>query len=148
MNNLPSQPTNFHLYAAPSGKVTVEVFVQEETVWLSQKALAELFGKERSVITKHLKNIFETGELDEIGNVQKMHIGGSTLRKIRQSAALLPAWWIGQSFFRVFWNYRNTPFCKTKAGFLRLKPSSRPNRSLNSIGSFMIKITSLISLKK
>lgn len=74
---LPSQPSNFLLYTAPSGKVKVEVFVQEETVWLTQKTLAELFGKERSVITKHLKNIFETGELDEKSNVQKMHISGS-----------------------------------------------------------------------
>jgi hypothetical protein len=46
-------------------------------IWLTQKALAELFGKERSVITKHLKNIFETVELDEKSNVQKMHVSGS-----------------------------------------------------------------------
>ncbi|MBN1759994.1 MAG: virulence RhuM family protein [Chitinispirillaceae bacterium] len=78
MNNLPpSSTSNFLLYTASSGKVKVEVFVQEETVWLTQKTLAELFSKERSVITKHLKNIFETGELDEKSNVQKMHISGS-----------------------------------------------------------------------
>ena len=73
----PHRHSNFLLYTAPSGKVKVDVFIQEETVWLTQKALAELFGKERSVISKHLKNIFETGELDENSNVQKMHIGGS-----------------------------------------------------------------------
>ncbi len=39
--------------------------------------MAELLGKERSVITKHLKNIFIEGELDENSNVQNLHIGGS-----------------------------------------------------------------------
>ena len=77
MSNLPSSSCNFLLYTAPSGKIKVEVFVEGETVWLTQKALAELFGKERSVTTKHLKSIFETGELDEKSNVQKMHISGS-----------------------------------------------------------------------
>ena len=75
--NLPSTHSNFLLYTDAVGKVKVEVFIQEETVWLTQKALAELFGKERSVVTKHLKSIFESGELDEKSNVQKMHIGHS-----------------------------------------------------------------------
>ncbi len=76
-NNVSAHSSNFLLYTAADGKVRVEVFVQEETVWLTQKALAELFGKERSVITKHLKRIFDTGELDEKSNVQKMHIAHS-----------------------------------------------------------------------
>jgi len=50
---------------------------RKKPFWLTQKALAELFGKERSVVTKHLKSIFESGELDEKSNVQKMHIGHS-----------------------------------------------------------------------
>jgi len=78
--NLPERPdgtTNFLLYTGNDGKVNVEVFLKDETVWLSQKAIAELFGKERSVITKHLKNIFISGELDEKSNVQKMHFGNS-----------------------------------------------------------------------
>ena len=41
----------------------VQVFYQDETIWASQKAIAALFDVDRSVITKHLKNIFETGEL-------------------------------------------------------------------------------------
>jgi hypothetical protein len=77
--NLPSTHSNFLLYTDAGGKVKVEVFIQEETVWHTQKALAELFGKERSVVTKHLKSIFESGELDEKSNVQKMHIGHSAL---------------------------------------------------------------------
>ena len=55
----------FLLYTAPDGTVKVEVFVKDETVWLTQKALAELFGVQRPAITKHLGNIFESGELDE-----------------------------------------------------------------------------------
>ena len=55
----------------------LEVRLKEETVWLTQKQIAELFNSERSVITKHLKNIFNNGELAERSNVQKMHITGS-----------------------------------------------------------------------
>ncbi len=43
----------------------LEVFLQEETLWLSQKMIADLFEVQRPAITKHLKNIFESGELDE-----------------------------------------------------------------------------------
>ena len=55
----------FLLYTAPNGAVKVEVFLKDETVWLTQKALAELFGVKRPAITKHLLNIFSTGELAE-----------------------------------------------------------------------------------
>ncbi|MDP8239394.1 MAG: virulence RhuM family protein [Candidatus Hatepunaea meridiana] len=67
----------FLLYTGKDGKVNVEVFLKDETVWLTQKAIGELFGKERSVITKHLKNIFTSGELEEKRNVQKMHFSHS-----------------------------------------------------------------------
>lgn len=76
-NNLPNIQTNFILYTGKDGKVNVDVFLKDETVWLSQKALADLFGKERSVVTKHLKNIFTSGELEEKSNVQKMHFASS-----------------------------------------------------------------------
>lgn len=49
-----------------------------ETIWATQAQIAELFQTERSGITKHLKNIFDDGELDQGGNVQKIHIAGST----------------------------------------------------------------------
>jgi hypothetical protein len=55
----------FLLYTAPDGVVKVDVFLKDETVWLTQKALAELFGVKRPAITKHLLNIFATGELVE-----------------------------------------------------------------------------------
>lgn len=55
----------FLLYTAPNGEIRVEVLVQDESVWLTQKAIAELFGVQRPAITKHLLNIFESGELQE-----------------------------------------------------------------------------------
>ena len=58
-------------------KVKLEVNMQDETVWLTQEQMSELFGKDRTVITKHIKNIFKDGELDEKSNVQKMHFPNS-----------------------------------------------------------------------
>lgn len=52
------------LYTTPDGTIHVEVMYQQETFWLSQKRIAALFGVDRSVVTKHLKNIFEEGELE------------------------------------------------------------------------------------
>ena len=54
------------LYTAPNGKVKVEIYLQNETIWLTQQKIADLFGVERSVVTKHLRNIFQSGELSEI----------------------------------------------------------------------------------
>ncbi|MDP4181810.1 MAG: virulence RhuM family protein [Bacillota bacterium] len=53
------------LYTSSEGKTSVNVVFKEETFWLTQKALAELFGVDRTVITKHLKNIFSESELEE-----------------------------------------------------------------------------------
>src|SRR3989339_168208 len=57
--------TEFLLYTSPNGKVKVDIFLRDETVWLSQAKIAELFGVERSVVTKHLQNIYGEGELDK-----------------------------------------------------------------------------------
>jgi len=65
------------LYQAPDGTVQLDVRLERETIWLNQKQMALLFDTERSVITKHLRNIFQSGELEEKSNVQKMHIPGS-----------------------------------------------------------------------
>lgn len=59
------------------GDARVEVRLDRETVWLTQEQMSQLFGRERSVITKHLRNVFAEGELDEESNVQNLHIGGS-----------------------------------------------------------------------
>lgn len=52
-------------YNTPEGSIKIEVIYNEETFWLSQKAMAELFGVKRPAVTKHLKNIFDSGELKE-----------------------------------------------------------------------------------
>ena len=56
---------NFVIFQTENGKVNIDVYFQNETLWLPQKLIAELFEKDRTVITKHLKNIFESGELIE-----------------------------------------------------------------------------------
>ena len=65
------------LYQTEDGQTKIDVRLEEETVWLTQVQMSELFQKERSVITKHIKNIFEEGELHEESNVQILHISGS-----------------------------------------------------------------------
>jgi hypothetical protein len=65
------------VYATADGEVRVEVRLEQDTVWLTQEQMARLFGRERSVITKHLRNVFKEGELDEKSNVQFLHIAGS-----------------------------------------------------------------------
>ena len=57
--------TDFLLYSVPEGNIKVEVILNDETVWLSQKSIAHLFGVQVPAISKHLKNIFESGELDK-----------------------------------------------------------------------------------
>lgn len=57
--------TEFLLYTSPGGEIKVEVFFHNESVWLTQERIAELFGVQRPAITKHLANIFDDGELDE-----------------------------------------------------------------------------------
>lgn len=53
------------IYGAPDGSVSLEVRLERDTLWLTQKQLSVLFATERSVITKHLRNIFESGELGQ-----------------------------------------------------------------------------------
>jgi len=57
--------TEFLLYTTKESDIKIEIFMHKETVWLPQKEIAELFGVQRPAITKHLKNIFESGELEE-----------------------------------------------------------------------------------
>jgi len=56
---------NFVIFKTENGKVNIDVFYQDKTLWLTQKKIAELFEKGRSTITEHLKKIFLDGELDE-----------------------------------------------------------------------------------
>ena len=73
------------LYEAPDGEVRVDVRLDHETVWLTQEQMGQLFGRERSVITKHVGNVFREGELDQESNVQNLHILPRTEKPIRSS---------------------------------------------------------------
>ncbi|MBU4267587.1 MAG: virulence RhuM family protein [Acidobacteria bacterium] len=66
--------TEFLLYTTPNGKVKVEIFLRDENIWLTQKRMADLFGVGIPAINKHLKNIFETGELQEDSVVSILEI--------------------------------------------------------------------------
>ncbi|WP_280554339.1 RhuM family protein [Halomonas sp. 25-S5] len=69
--------TQLVIYQHGDHSVEVRLDTTQETVWLRQEQMSELFGRERSVITKHLRNIFREGELDEKSNVQNLHVAGS-----------------------------------------------------------------------
>lgn len=62
------------LYTTPQGNVKVEIRFEEETFWLTQKKLAELFNVEVHTINYHLKEIFKSGELDENSTIRKIRI--------------------------------------------------------------------------
>jgi len=65
------------IYKEKDGSVQLKINLRNETLWLTQAQLSLLFQTERSVITKHLRNIFQSGELSEESNVQKMHTAHS-----------------------------------------------------------------------
>ena len=65
MKNKLQKLNNFVIFETGEGKVNIDVLFQDETLWLTQKLIAELFEKGRTTITEHLKNIFDTGELEE-----------------------------------------------------------------------------------
>jgi prophage maintenance system killer protein len=65
------------LYRGDDGRMNLEVSLREESVWLSQQQMAQLFDRDRTVVARHLHNIFATKELDPKSNVQKMHIAGA-----------------------------------------------------------------------
>jgi len=64
------ESNNFIIYNNPNGEVRVDVFVEGETVWLTQKSMGELFGVVKSTISEHLSNIFETNELQRDATVR------------------------------------------------------------------------------
>ena len=64
----------FLLYKAEQEDISVDALIKDETIWLTQKAMAELFVIDKSGISRHLKNIFESGELDENVVVAKIAI--------------------------------------------------------------------------
>ncbi len=65
------------IYQTEDGKTKIETRLENATVWLTQEQMSELFQRDRTVITKHINNIFKEGELDKKSNVQILHIAHS-----------------------------------------------------------------------
>lgn len=65
------------IYQTEDGKTKIQTRLENETVWLTQEQISELFQRDRSVITRHIGNIFKEDELEEKSNVQNLHISGS-----------------------------------------------------------------------
>jgi prophage maintenance system killer protein len=65
------------LFTSADGQVSLEVSLERETVWLTQAQLCELFGRDQSVISRHVRNVFAEAELPQESNMQKMHIASS-----------------------------------------------------------------------
>jgi hypothetical protein len=65
------------IFKTDDEQVSLTVSLEGESVWLSQAQMVELFGRDRSVITKHINNIFKDGELERKSNVQNLHIANS-----------------------------------------------------------------------
>ena len=64
--SLPDTQSKIILYTASDGKVTADVLFAEDNFWLTQRTMAELFGVNTSAISKHLRNIYASGELTEV----------------------------------------------------------------------------------
>lgn len=79
MNQSDNTETNSQMliYTTEDGLAKIETTFDGDTVWLSKAQMAELFQRDRSVISKHIKNVFEEGELQRLGNVQNLHIANS-----------------------------------------------------------------------
>lgn len=65
------------LYKSKDGEVRLDVQLEENNVWLSQQQMSLLFGRDRTVVSRHIRNVFKDGELNMDSNVQKMHITGN-----------------------------------------------------------------------
>ena len=68
----------FLIFQAEDKADGIQVFYQDENIWATQEVIATLFDKGRSTITEHLKNIYQTGELDEMTTCRKFRHMGST----------------------------------------------------------------------
>jgi hypothetical protein len=65
------------IYQSADGEASLDVRLEQETVWLSQAQMVDLFERNQSVISRHINNVFKEGELDEKSNMQKTHIANS-----------------------------------------------------------------------
>ncbi|MCY7094293.1 MAG: RhuM family protein [Streptococcus halitosis] len=63
--------SNFVLYTTPNGDVNLDILLQDENLWLTQKGISDLFGVSKSTVSHHLSNIYSDGELDKLATVRK-----------------------------------------------------------------------------
>lgn len=70
MSKLVPNTSDFILYTAPNGTIKIEAYIQQETLWLTQQKIADLFGISKSTISEHLSNVYESGELEKIATVR------------------------------------------------------------------------------
>ena len=73
------------IYQNPDGNIKIDVRLENETVWLTQEQMQNLFGKSKATISEHIKNIFEEGELDKnavVRNFRTTASDGKNLKKI------------------------------------------------------------------
>ena len=71
------------IYQSEDGQTQIDVRLENDTVWLTQAQMAELFQKDQSVIARHISNVFREGELDKVSNMQILH---NTLSKYKPTA--------------------------------------------------------------
>ena len=71
------------IYQSEDGQTQIDVRLENETVWLTQAQMAELFQKDQSVIARHISNVFKEGELEKVSNMQILH---NTLSKYKPTA--------------------------------------------------------------
>jgi len=72
-----SQQNPIKIYQTDDGQTQIDVRFEQETVWLSQAQMVDLFGRDQSVVSRHIRNAINDGEVNEKSNMQKMHIANS-----------------------------------------------------------------------
>ena len=77
INTISDNVAKVEIYESADGKAQVDVRFEQETVWLSQAQMTELFGRDQSVVSRHIANAIRDEEIDEKSNMQKMHIANS-----------------------------------------------------------------------
>jgi len=125
MENPPSplaKTDNFLLYKDANGNVNVEIYIWGETIWLTQDKIAQLLGVLRPAVTKHLKNIFESGELFEnpvyitffnlLSDKRISRIFSSCCSKYSLFRRVLPTFSVSAKCFRLHNAFQNFADCR------------------------------------
>lgn len=79
INTISDNVAKVEIYESADGKAQVDVRLEQKTVWLSQAQMTELFGRDQSVISRHMTNAINDEEVVEKNNMQKMHIANQTV---------------------------------------------------------------------